>query len=54
MKQVSVFQLLKGLFLSSDNLIFFSFGGRFDIPIRFDFPFVSPKMAERKISPLLE
>lgn len=54
MEQVAVFQLFKGLFLSSENLLLFSFGGSFDIPIRFDFPFVSLKMANRKITLLLE
>lgn len=54
MEQVAVFELFKGLSVSSDNLLLFSFGGSFDIPIRFDFPFVSPKMANRKITPLLE
>lgn len=48
MEQVAVFQLFKGLSLSSDNLLLFSFGGSFDIPIRFDFPFVSHKMANKK------
>lgn len=53
MEQVAVFQLFKGLFLPSDNLLLFSFGRSFDTPIRFDIPFVSPKMANRKITPLL-